>query len=43
MLTGPTSSARFASAFAEELGRWAARLVIAAIIAIMSGCISLPV
>jgi hypothetical protein len=33
---------RFTGAFLEELGRWSARVVIAAIIAIASGFIVLP-
>lgn len=33
---------RFTGAFWEELGRWAARLVIAAIFALASGFVNLP-
>lgn len=33
---------RFTGAFVEELGRWSARLVIAAMIALASGFIVLP-
>ena len=42
MAAEPKTSARFAGAFAEELGKWLARLVIAAIAAAMSGCLALP-
>lgn len=33
---------RFAGAFLEELGRWTARLVIAAVIVLASGFLILP-
>lgn len=33
---------RFAGAFLEELGRWSARLVIVAVVALASGFIVLP-
>ena len=33
---------RFTAAFLEELGRWSARLVIAAVIALASGFVVLP-
>lgn len=33
---------RFTGAFLKELGRWSARLVIAAVIALASGLIVLP-
>ena len=42
MAANRRAGTRFASAFVEELGKWAARLVIAAIVAIMTGYVSLP-
>jgi hypothetical protein len=42
MAADPKAGARFAGAFAEELGKWLARLVIAAVVAAMSGYLALP-
>jgi hypothetical protein len=33
---------RFTGAFVEELGKWAARVVIAAVVAVAGGCILMP-
>lgn len=42
MSAEPKINARFANAFAEELGKWVARLVIAAIVVATSGYLELP-
>ena len=42
MIGTSKSIKRFTGAFLEELGRWSARLVIAAVIAVASGFIVLP-
>lgn len=42
MASEPRPIDRFASAFAEELGKWAARVVIALVVAVASGYILLP-
>lgn len=42
MASDPGPTARFTGAFAEELGKWAARLVIAAVVALAGGYILLP-
>jgi hypothetical protein len=42
MASEPRPIDRFTGAFAEELGKWAARVVIALVVAAASGYILLP-
>lgn len=42
MASEPRPIERFTSAFVEELGKWAARVVIALVVAAASGYILLP-
>ena len=42
MASEPRSIDRFTGAFVEELGKWAARVVIALVVAAASGYILLP-
>ncbi|WP_257211700.1 hypothetical protein [Sphingobium sp. IP1] len=42
MASDPKKGNRFASAFADELGKWAARLLIAGIVAVFSGYVTFP-
>lgn len=42
MTSDPKKFDRFAGAFADELGKWAARLLIASVAAVLSGYVTLP-